>query len=170
MGHVNVALLVLRVGLGVTMALHGYNKIRNGIAGTAGWFQSIGMRPGRLNAMMAAYTEIGSGALFALGLLTPLPAAAIIGLMGVAFWVAHRNNGFFIFNKEPGWEYVFVIALTALMVGTIGPGRWSLDNAFGIGSERGYYGTWWGFAITIIAGVGGAAAQLATFYRPPAPS
>ncbi len=167
MEHVNVALLVLRVGLGVTIALHGWNKMRNGIAGTAGWFQSIGMRPGRLNAMMAAYTEIGSGALFALGLLTPLPAAAIIGLMGVAFWVAHRNNGFFIFNKEPGCEDELDTALTALMVGTIGPGRWTLDNAFGIG-EQGIHTSWWGFVITLVAGVGGAAAQLATFYRPPA--
>jgi putative oxidoreductase len=168
MEHVNVALLVLRVGLGVTIALHGWNKMRNGIAGTAGWFQSIGMRPGRLNAMMAAYTEMGGGVLFALGLLTPLASAAMIGLMVVAYWVAHRHNGFFIFNKDQGWEYVFVIALTALLVGTVGPGRWSLDNAFGIGSEGGYYGTWWGFAIALIAGVGGAAAQLATFYRPPA--
>lgn len=169
MSHVNFVLFVLRIGLGVTIALHGYNKVRNGIDGTAGWFQSIGMRPGRLNAMMAASTELGSGALFALGLFTPIAAAAMIGLMVVAYWVAHRENGFFIFNKNQGWEYTFVIALAALLVGGIGPGEWSLDNLLGFGElGNGYWTSWWGVAVSLIAGVGGAAAQLATFYRPPA--
>ncbi|MEZ5236669.1 MAG: DoxX family protein [Acidimicrobiales bacterium] len=166
MSHINFVLLVLRVGLGVTMALHGWNKVRKGIAGTAGWFQSIGMRPGRLNALMAAYTEMGGGALLAIGLLTPVAAAAMIGLMGVAYWVAHKENGFFIFNPNQGWEYVFIIAIAALAVGGIGPGEWSLDNAIGLGNP--IYTSWWGAIITLVGGIGGAVAQLATFYRPPA--
>ncbi len=166
MSHMNLVLAVLRVGLGVCIALHGYNKMRNGIGGTARWFESIGMRPGKLNAMLAAGTEIGGGALFALGLFTPVAAAAIIGLMVVAYWVAHKNNGFFIFNKDQGWEYVFVIGIAALAVGGIGPGEWSVDHLLGFG-ELGLYSSWWGVAITLIGGVGGALAQLATFYRPP---
>ncbi|MEZ5262740.1 MAG: DoxX family protein [Acidimicrobiia bacterium] len=166
MSHINFVLLVLRVGLGVTMALHGWNKVRKGIAGTAGWFQSIGMRPGRLNALMAAYTEMGGGALLAIGLLTPVAAAAMIGLMGVAYWVAHKENGFFIFNPNQGWEYVFIIGIAALAVGGIGPGEWSLDNAIGLGNP--IYTSWWGAIITLVGGIGGAVAQLATFYRPPA--
>jgi len=137
MGHANFVLFVLRVGLGVTMALHGWNKLRNGIGGTAGWFQSIGMRPGKLNAYMAAYTEIIGGALFAIGLLTPFAAAAMIGLMVVAYWVAHKNNGFFIFNKDQGWEYVFILGIAALAVGGIGPGEWSIDSTIGV-TEAGY--------------------------------
>lgn len=166
MSHINFVLLVLRVGLGVTMALHGWNKVRKGIAGTAGWFQSIGMRPGRLIALMAAYTEMGGGALLAIGLLTPVAAAAMIGLMGVAYWVAHKENGFFIFNPNQGWEYVFIIGIAALAVGGIGPGEWSLDNAIGLGNP--IYTSWWGAIITLVGGIGGAVAQLATFYRPPA--
>ena len=167
MSHMNFVLFVLRVGLGVAMAMHGWNKIRKGIAGTAGWFQGIGMRPGRLNAYMAAYTEIGGGAAFAIGLFTPVAAAALIGLMIVAYWVAHKNNGFFIFNPNQGWEYVFIIAIAALAVGGIGPGEWSIDHLFGFGTN-GIYTSWWGVVITLIAGVGGAVGQLATFYRPPA--
>ncbi len=167
MGHVNFVLFVLRVGLGVTMALHGWNKVRNGIAGTAGWFQSIGMRPGRLNALMAAYTEMGAGALFAVGLFTSLAAAAMVGLMLVAYWVAHRNNGFFIFNKDQGWEYVLIIALAALVVGGIGAGEWSIDKVIGL-PDNGYFTSWWGVVITVVVGVGGGIGQLATFYRPPA--
>jgi putative oxidoreductase len=166
MDHVNFVLFVLRIGLGVTMALHGWNKVKNGLDGVAGWFESIGMRPGKLNAQMAAYTEIGSGVLFALGLFTPFAAAAIIGLMTVAFIVAHKDNGFFIFNPNQGWEYVFIIALAALVVGGIGPGEWSFDNAFGI-LDYGYLQSWWGVVIALVLGVGGGAGQLATFYRPP---
>lgn len=166
MSHINFVLLVLRVGLGVTMALHGWNKVRKGIAGTAGWFQSIGMRPGRLNALMAAYTEMGSGALLAVGLLTPVASAAMIGLMAVAYWVAHKENGFFIFNPNQGWEYVFIIGLAVLAPGGIGPGEWSIDNAIGLGNPL--YTSWWGVIITLVGGLGGAVAQLATFYRPPA--
>ena len=167
MSHVNFVLLVLRVGLGVSVALHGWNKIRKGIAGTARWFDSIGMRPGQLNAYMAAGTELGGGALFAIGLFTPVAAASLIGLMVVAYWVAHKDNGFFIFNKDQGWEYVFVIAIAALLVGGIGPGEWSVDHLVGFG-QNGLYSSWWGVLIALVGGLGGAAAQLATFYRPPA--
>src|ERR1700753_781919 len=62
-------LLILRVVIGLTMAAHGYAKFFKGgrIPGTARWFDSIGMRPGKVAAPAAASTEIGSGILFALG-------------------------------------------------------------------------------------------------------
>jgi len=57
------ALLLLRVTVGVTLAAHGYNKFFGGgrIAGTARWFESIGMRPGRRHAILAASGEIAAG-------------------------------------------------------------------------------------------------------------
>ena len=63
-------LLLLRVVLGLTMAAHGYNKFFGGgrIPGTAGWFDSIGMKPGVFHARMAATTEIAAGLGLALGL------------------------------------------------------------------------------------------------------
>lgn len=165
--HIDFVLFVLRVGLGVTMALHGLNKVRNGLDGVGGWFESMGVKPGKLNAMMAAYTEIGAGAAFAVGLFTPFAAAGMVALMAVAYMVAHRDKGFFIFNPDQGWEYVFIIGLAALAVGGIGPGQWSFDKVLGI-TDSGYYSSWWGVVITLVVGLGSAAGQLATFYRPPA--
>ena len=54
----NIALLIARVGLGLMIVAHGYAKVFRGgkLAGTAGWFESIGMKPGKLNAVMAAGT------------------------------------------------------------------------------------------------------------------
>ena len=57
-------LLVLRVSVGVTMIAHGYNHIYRGgkIKGTAGWFASLGMKPGILHAWLASITELAAGA------------------------------------------------------------------------------------------------------------
>jgi len=132
----DLALLVLRAATGLTLAAHGWNKFFSGgrLPGTGRWFDSIGMRPGRLNAWLAAGTEVGAGVLLAIGLVTPVSAGGVIGVMVVAGWTVHRSNGFFILKE--GWEYVFVLAIAALVVATLGPGEWSLDEALGITDDR----------------------------------
>ena len=81
MTAVDFGLLLLRVVLGLTMAAHGYNKFFGGgrINGTAGWFDSIGMKPGMFHARVAATTEMAAGIGLAVGLLTPVPAAGFRG-------------------------------------------------------------------------------------------
>lgn len=161
---VNLVLFIFRVGLGAMIIAHGVNHIYGGgkIDGTAAWFGSIGMKQPVMQAWMASITEIASGVLLVIGLFTPLGAAGLAGVMAVAWVTAHRNNGFFIFKPGQGWEYVMVVLLCAFVLGTVGPGQWSLDEAFDID----WFGTT-GFLIVLILGVGGAAAQLATFWRPP---
>ena len=90
----NLGLLIIRVVVGVTLATHGLNKIFGGgkIAGTAGWFASMGMKMPKANAWIAALTEIGSGALLALGLLTPLAAAGMVAIMVVALITTHIKD------------------------------------------------------------------------------
>jgi putative oxidoreductase len=165
--HIDLALLGVRVVVGVTLALHGINKVRGGLAGTGRWFTGIGFRWGYPNAIVAATFEIGGGLFFALGLLTPLAAAAIVGLMVVALITSHWQVGFFVFRPNQGIEYVLVLAVAAIAVGTIGPGEWSLDKAFGI-VESGYQTTWWGLALSAAVGVVGALGQLAACWKPPA--
>jgi putative oxidoreductase len=160
---VDLGLLVLRAGVGVTVFLHGWNKVFRGgkLTGTAAWFESLGMKPGWFHARMAAGTELACGLLFAIGLLTPLAAAGIIALMLVAGITAHRQNGFFIFRPGEGWEYVMVLAVAAFAVATIGAGEWSVDHALGWDVDG-----WWGAVIAAVAGLGGGALFLAAFYRP----
>lgn len=164
-GRFDVAVLVLRACFGVGLAAHGYNKVfgGGGLQGTARWFGSIGMKWPELQARASASTEIGAGLLFAAGLLTPFAAAGMVGVMTVAGWVAHRKNGFFIIKE--GWEYVAAIALVAWAIATVGPGRFSLDNALGIDWKG-----WTGSLIAGLLGVGAAVAQLALSYRPPTSS
>ena len=161
----DVAVLILRLVLGLTLAAHGLNKFfgGGGIPGTAAWFESIGMKPGRLHALAAASAETAAGLGLAAGLLTPIPAAGFVALMAVAAWTVHRRDGFFIVNG--GWEYNLVLAVSAAAVAMLGAGRYSLDQLiFG----RNWADGWCGLLIAVGLGLTGAAAQLAVFYRPPA--
>ncbi|WP_029107976.1 DoxX family protein [Mycobacterium sp. URHD0025] len=167
----DTAVLLLRVVLGLTMAAHGYNKFFGGgrIPGTAGWFDSIGMKPGMFHARVAASTEVAAGLGLALGLLTPVPAAGFVALMLVAAWTVHRANGFFIVKE--GWEYNLILAVAAVAIAGTGAGRFSLDHL--LFSNCGFYhllNGWCGMAIAIVLGLAGGIGQLAIFYRPPVKS
>src|SRR5580700_8753449 len=146
----DVGLLILRLVLGLTLAAHGFNKFFGGgrIPGTAAWFESIGMKYGTFQAVVAATTEISAGLGLAAGLLTPIPAAGFVALMLVAAWTVHRHNGFFIVKE--GWEYNLILAVTAVTIATTGPGRLSLD--YQIFGEHHVLDGWHGLLISLVLG------------------
>ena len=157
----DISILVLRIVFGVFLSWHGVNKVRNGIDGTAGWFGSIGMKWPRAQAWTAAVTEIGAGALFAAGFLTPIAAAGIIGTMIVAIVTVHWRVGFFIFLPNGGWEYCASIAVVAAAVAWSGAGDASVDGWLGTTE-----GSAWG-ATGVLLGLAGAVAHLAFSWRRP---
>ncbi len=163
--EVNLALLLVRLVVGVTLALHGIQKIRGGLDGVARWFDGMGMRPGRLHARFAAFGEIAAGMCLAVGLLTTFAGLGFVGLMSVAGWTDHRDKGFFIIRQ--GWEYVMVLGVVAVTVAMLGPGEWSIDHALGFDDDLD------GFVGLLVSAGGGLAAAvglLAVFYRPPTPA
>jgi putative oxidoreductase len=164
----NVSVLVLRVALGIVFLAHGVNHVFRGgkIAGTARWFESLGMKPGVLHAWLASLTELASGALLLVGFLTPLAGAGVVGTMLVAWITNHLRNGFFIFRPGEGYEYVMTLTLLGLAIAGLGAGEWSVDHAVGLFEEPSMAG----FLIGLGAGGGGAATLLAVFWRPPARS
>ncbi|CAM2745270.1 DoxX family protein [Skermania piniformis] len=157
----DTALLLLRLVVGVTLISHGVNHWLGGgkIAGTGRWFESLGLRNGVFQAWMSVVTEIGAGVLLILGLLTPLACAAVVGVMLVAGLLAHRPNGFFVFKE--GYEYVLVLAVTAVALAMLGPGRASIDHAADIVVDG-----WAGGAAAAGLGALATAGLLAVFYRP----
>jgi putative oxidoreductase len=159
----DIAALILRIAVGGTIMAHGWNHAFGGgkLPGTARWFDSIGIRPGRVHALMATVTELGAGALLILGFLTPLAAGGVVGTMLVALIANHLRNGFFIFRPGEGYEYVLMISLVAVALGALGGGRASLDHAIGL-----HVPGWAGFIIAAGVGVGGASLLLATSWRP----
>jgi putative oxidoreductase len=123
------------------------------------------MKPGKLNALMAAGTEVATGVALCLGLFTPVAAGALVALMVVAIVTVHRKNGFFVFNPGQGIEYCLVLAVASFAAGSLGAGRWSLDDAWH--PIDALYRPATAMAVTALLGVGGAALQLAAVYRPP---
>ena len=162
---VDTALLIVRVVFGLTLAMHGWQKFFTGgrMPGTAGWFDGMGMKPGKVMAPLAASTEIGAGLGFAIGLLTPRMSAGCVGIMLVAAWTVHREEFFIV---KGGWEYNMVLATGTVGVAMIGPGRFSLDRTFGF---DGTLSGWLGLALSAGLGIVGGVSLLAAFYRPPAP-
>ena len=163
MNELDTASLILRVVLGVTLIAHGWNHGfgPGGLKGTAGWFESIGLRPAKVHAAVSSYLELAAGAALVVGFLVPFAAAAGIGIMTVAFVTVHRRNGFFIFREGEGYEYVMTVAFALTALAVLGGGQASLDHALGLDLD--------GIAIGLgaaAAGVVGAAGMLVTSWRP----
>ena len=155
----DLALLVLRIVVGLGFAAHGAQKLfgwfgGHGIEGTAGFFDQIGLRPARAHAWAAGVTEFGGGLLIALGLGVPFAAAALIAVMTAAILTVHLHNGFF--NAENGYEYNLELAAAVFALAGIGAGAWSLDAALDLDVA----GTTWALGALAVGILGGAGAVL----------
>jgi putative oxidoreductase len=162
----NIALLVARLWVGAVIFAHGWRhlqSVRSG-PGMANWFESLGLRNGPLQAWNVTLTELAAGVALVFGFLTPLSYGGVASIAFVALVTNHWKNGFWSFNKGEGWEYVSVLGVLSLVLGTVGPGQWSLDDAFGF-SFPFEPGT--AILLTLLLGVVGTAAFLAVFWRPP---
>lgn len=163
---VNLALLVARVWVGAVMLAHGVRHVqalRSG-PGMANWLSSLGLSNGPLQAHLLTWSEVGVAPFLVVGLLTPGAYGVVVSLMLVALVTNHRDKGFFITARPTeGWEYVGTLAVLGLALGALGPGEWSLDNAFGLSFP---FEPSQALAVAAIIGVGGTVAYLATFWRP----
>jgi putative oxidoreductase len=153
----NLALLVLHVTVGLLFFVHGTQKVFGwfggyGIQGTAGFMESIAMRPGRLHAWAAGLAETVGGLLLALGLFTPIGAAMVIAVMVTAIITVHGTKGFF--NTDGGYEFNLTLVAAAFALAGVGSGEWALDNAFDIS----WTGTGWALAALGAGLVGGIGA------------
>lgn len=156
----DLALLLLRLWLGVVIIAHGVNHGR-GLDGTAEWFAGMGWQNPRRQALLSAVGEIAIGAGLVVGLLTSVAAGGLIAVMFVAYLTVHRKNGFFIFRPGEGYEYVATIAVVGLSLAILGAGDASLDGLLEIDGLNGWTG--------LVIGLGGlvvARLQVAMFWRP----
>ncbi|SFA44238.1 putative oxidoreductase [Parageobacillus thermantarcticus] len=126
----SIGLLLIRLVFGLTFAGHGAQKLFGwfggpGLKGTAGWMESIGLKPGKAMAIAAGVSELVGGILFAVGLWTPLAALLMVVSMIVAIAKVHGPNGYWA--TQNGYEYNLAIIIVAIGVALIGPGQYALD-------------------------------------------
>lgn len=151
------ALLLLRVVTGGLLIGHGAQKLFGsfggyGLSGTASWLESLGLRPGKLWAVTAGAGELGGGLLTALGLGGSLGPILTVTAMKMATFKAHSGKPIWVTAGGAELPVVNIAVGTALMM--TGPGRYSLDSAFGIKIPR------WltalailGSAVTLVVGL-----------------
>lgn len=154
----DVGLLLLRLTFGLFMAAHGAQKVfglfgGNGLTATGKAFESLGYRPGKLFALIGGLSELLGGLGLAVGLLTPLAAAALIGVMINAMVTVTAAHG--LWETDGGVEYNVAIAVAALAVAAIGPGRLAADRFLPWGR-----GGWAEAAVALGLGGIGAAVSL----------
>jgi len=156
----DVGLLALRLGAGGLLAGHGAQKLfgsfgGHGLEGTAGWLESINMRPGKVWAGLAGTSEFAGGALMALGLGGPLGPITLQGAMATAARKVHWGKPIWV--TEGGAEVPVLYGLIGMAAALAGPGRYSLDRALGLRVPK---------AVTALA-VAGVAAGIALTERQP---
>jgi putative oxidoreductase len=157
-------LLIVRLVFGLVMAAHGAQKLfgwfgGHGLTATAGFFDTVGFRPGRLMAFAAGFGEFASGLLVAVGVLGPIGPALMLSVMIVASSM-HWSKGLFV--TSGGIEVALLYASVAAGLAFTGFGTLSLDSALGLTP------LWSGAAIgtALAVGIAGAIVVLATKRAP----
>jgi putative oxidoreductase len=118
-----LALLVLRIVLGIIFLYHGYPKLAHSHGNMQGLFIEHGM-PGYF-VYVAGIIETFGGGLFLLGLFTR-PAALLVAIeMCVTIWKVHSVHGYFAVHE---YEFPLVLAAACLVLATVGAGLISLDH------------------------------------------
>ncbi|WP_328787212.1 MULTISPECIES: DoxX family protein [unclassified Streptomyces] len=161
----DTGILMLRLLVGLLVAAHGVQKVSRhlggkGLDGGAREFRADGFRGGVLTALAAGGGQIGSGLLLAAGLLTPLAATGVIGVMTVALTVKWPGG---LWVQNDGYEYPLVLIVSAAALAATGPGALSLDAAIGLTP----YPLWW-TAPVLAAGVGSGLLTRLVLHRAPA--
>jgi putative oxidoreductase len=154
----DLALLLLRVAIGGVIIPHGLLKLGlvgtgGSIAGVAGWFNSLGLRPGVFWAYVAVLAEAGGGLLTLLGLGGPIGPGVVAGDLIVVLIVAHWSQGFWAGGGKVGWEFPLPIAAGALAIALAGNGAFSLDRWLGLAYPDWLLPVW---LVIVAVGVAGA--------------
>src|SRR2546430_13008831 len=122
----NIAVLILRLVVGLTLTGHGVQKLFGWFGGPGlirlrQGFEKQGYKPVWLGISLAILGEVGGGISVALGFLTPLGAPGIFGAMFMAMFKSHWKNGSSL--QKVGYEYELVMLVASITIGPKGP--WS---------------------------------------------
>jgi putative oxidoreductase len=118
------ALIPPRAALGASMVYHGLGKLRGGAPEqVGGWFESIGLRPGKHLAVATGIAEVFAGAAAILGIWTRPAALAVLVTQSFALGKVHASKGFDI--TKGGFEYNIALMCIAATLLIAGPGQFS---------------------------------------------
>ena len=125
--------LILRAVLGVSIFLHGTQKLFGAFGGRGpeAWIANVermGFPAGPLFGWAAIFAEFGGGLLLLFGVATEVGALFIAANMLVAITKVHWPRGFF--NGGGGFEFPLLILNVCVALIVSGPGRFALWDPF----------------------------------------
>ena len=124
----SVAILVGRILLAAMFVLAGFAKLTD-IAGTAGWFGSIGLPAPTIVAVLVGLLELVGGLAIVVGFQTRIAALALAAFTIAATLIAHVDfadmTQFLFFQKN------FAIVGGLLVLAAFGAGSLSVDSRRG---------------------------------------
>jgi len=129
----DLGLLAARVALAWIFIYYGAGKLFGafngpGIHNTALYFSNTAhLHPGGFFAVLGGLIEFGSGLAMAVGLLARLAGLALFGDMVMAMITVTWATGINSSNPPPGYQLNLALAVLALVVALLGPGRFSFD-------------------------------------------
>ncbi|MBI2979523.1 MAG: DoxX family protein [Chloroflexi bacterium] len=128
-----LALLALRIGVGVELLVHGWPKIKNP-ASVTGFMEQLGMKPGIFWAWIAALVEFLGGIALILGLLTrPAAFFVTIEFLIIAFYLKPKKMKVpFTTAQAAGWEWDWLIMMMGLALLLAGSGTYGLDRVLNL--------------------------------------
>jgi len=127
-----LAMLLLRVAMGIVFISHGYPKLFGNTRETMQMFGHLGF-PGYF-AYLAGVVEFFGGITLILGLFTRISALLIAGEMLIALWRVHLPQG--PIGQVKNYEFPMILAAAAFTLATVGAGLISLDHAIFGGGRK----------------------------------
>jgi putative oxidoreductase len=160
-GTQDLGLLILRMGLGVLLVAHGFQKLfgwwgGQGLAGFSNSLSEVGYQHADILTYAGVGGQIVAGVLLVLGLFTPLVAAGALAYLinGVLASVSAQSEGRFALFLPDGHEYQLMLIVVAAAIALVGPGEYGLDAGRGW-TRRPFIGS---FA-ALLLGIGGGVAM-----------
>ena len=121
----DLALLILRVVLGIIMIYHGWPKVTN-LGGTIEGMAGMGIPAPAVAAIFATVAEVVGGLLMLLGAFTDIAGLMFaIDILGAIIFV-HAKNGFSV--AKGGMEWPLLLVAAALAIALAGPGRYAVGS------------------------------------------
>ncbi len=120
---VNVAILILRVGVGLLMAIIGFDKLGKLLSGDLSFADPLGLGEG-LSLYLTVFAEFVCSLLLVVGLFTRPALIFLMFTMVVAVFIVHAGHG--LEKQEHGLLYL----IPFITIFITGPGRISLDQYF----------------------------------------
>lgn len=124
--QIDLALVILRLVTGLTMFMHGWQKLTGpGFSGVGDMFAAMDVPLAAVAGPVTLVVELVGGVLLILGIGTRVVAAVFALVMLGALFIVHLSAGFFV--SEGGYELVLLLAALGAALAVAGPGAWSLD-------------------------------------------